>query len=167
MTIFWNIFLLKPKKLPLQLHIRGQNAFNHKAASRATEIMKKAKVPDSHPVYCHAFHGGLTECEGWLRLFPNTYFGLSPGVLRQSCPKQNAERPKKNECKHLHEECKLVFNNLPKSRVLLETDGPVLEILPWDVCECPGVLLARIRGHPVFYLPHGQILRCPRFCYSN
>ena len=125
------------RRLPLVLHVRGQNETKREASTDCIRLLQESGVPREHPVYRHCFVGGWQEARDWLLAFPNVVFGLSP--LSKSI--------------FAHDECKVVFNSLQLDHIVIETDCPMLKIDASDVAPvtpwssyCLFKWLAALRG---------------------
>ena len=70
----WDNLSSKARALQFVLHVRGSVAGDMRAAEDTIEILKAAKIPLAHPLYRHAYHGGVEECKKWLKAYTNSSF---------------------------------------------------------------------------------------------
>ena len=94
----------------LILHLRGDLA----VIQRAQAILIEERVPPNHPIYLHCFTGDMETYEAWVRLFPNSAFGVSPVTITTPAAEEFCRRA-------------------DLSRILLESDAPYLGSRAYDL----------------------------------
>ena len=86
---------MKVKK-PIILHIRGPNA-----TRAARSIMRQVGLLHTWPIHMHCFTSTWEDCSEWSQEWPEMKFGFTSDAFFAE-----------------------VVQNLPLSKILLETDGP-------------------------------------------
>ena len=104
----------KPHCLPLVLHCRDVGRAES-ATNDCLDILQRVFYHQREqldwPIYLHCFNYGMDVALRWTSIFAQVYFGISPLLL-------NAQ--------HCHPELPRVICNVPREKILLETDSPYL-----------------------------------------
>ena len=104
----------KTHHLPLVLHCRDVGRAES-ATNDCLDILQRVFYHQREqlewPIYLHCFNYGMDVALRWTSIFAQVYFGISPLLL-------NAQR--------CHEELPRVVRNIPREKILLETDSPYL-----------------------------------------
>ena len=99
--------------LPLVLHCRDVGRAES-ATNDCLNILQRVfyhQREQDWPIYLHCFNYGMDVALRWTSIFAQVYFGISPLLLNpQRC----------------HEELPQVICNIPREKILLETDSPYL-----------------------------------------
>ena len=87
----------------LTLHLRGDATTFH----RTLRLLSQERVPTHHPIYIHCYTSDMQTYENWIRMYPNSIFGVSTRTI-------------------VTEESQLFCKVADLNRLVLESDAPYL-----------------------------------------